>query len=247
MTRNRLGGLCVAAVFAFSAMATSSAQAAPVWGFCGKAVPKDMGTYTEKTCKTESVPPKTGKFSFFGLHKFPEKFDSKFNAVRWNMGANGEVVCSKGTDDGSITAASETKTQITLGHCDLAGDIPCTTAGKKAGEIQTKVLRTRLLGFGEQAGGGQAHEPAAGEIWIEYGVGLPVWTEFECAGVLIKVTGSATPPVKRYEPGRNTRTFKEGEKGEQALTFEGSKAGVQTFQGGGLIEGDDVGKGKDEA
>jgi hypothetical protein len=63
MKRIRIVGLCLIAVFALSAVASSAASAAPPEFFtCVKAVPKNTGNYTEKECFTKASPAGTGKY-----------------------------------------------------------------------------------------------------------------------------------------------------------------------------------------
>src|SRR4051794_19512929 len=54
--RRMRAALVATVVLALGALSTASASASgPVWAYCGKAVPKNTGKYTDKACSMESA------------------------------------------------------------------------------------------------------------------------------------------------------------------------------------------------
>jgi len=169
MRRIRIVGLLLAAVFALSALASSSALAAggPEYLACGKAAKsgkKYTGKYTNKTCSAVSATSE-GKYERVALSKLPVKFKSKIGAAKVYVynpkepSESAEVICTKGKDAGDITSSTEGTVTLTNEGCEVPKEDanknksrfpgPCNTPGQKAGVIVSKPLATKLVWLNE--------------------------------------------------------------------------------------------------
>jgi len=155
MKSMRILGLCLAAVFAISAVAVSSAAAStPEYKTCAKAAKVGKtytGAYTDKNC-SELNAKGEGKFERVAV-KTPDKFKAKAAATTIYLydpttkTLKLKVICTKGKDEGEIFNSTEAKLKITYEGCEpleteLKGK--CTTAGQAAGTIVTEPAIEKL-------------------------------------------------------------------------------------------------------
>lgn len=155
MKRIKIVGLCLVAVFAFTALAATSAQAGQI-GKCVKAPKvnkKYTGKYTEKYCSTRATAkeeeeegkknkyewvPNAGKIPFTS-----ESGESKLNS------AAGAITCKKGKDTGEFIGANENRDTFTFEECSAEPAkgvvVPCQSNPAVKGVIVTNLLTTHLL------------------------------------------------------------------------------------------------------
>lgn len=119
LKRFRIVGLCLAAVFALSAVAASSASAYPVWQECG------AGTeFTNANCTTAGSGP-------YGWVTLTTKVASTSSGAL-TLTAGGITMECEGTDGGTIGPGSQDEiTKITASNCK-SGSFLCKTAAAKA-------------------------------------------------------------------------------------------------------------------
>jgi hypothetical protein len=120
-------------VIALVAMSAGSASASgPVWAYCGKAVPKKTGTYTDKACSVES-PGHEGKYELLnGIGKgkgFKGKTEGGF--VLHGVVPQGEIPlqCEKASISGSYVAPDKVAgVHINLSKCEynVHEDVACS-------------------------------------------------------------------------------------------------------------------------
>jgi hypothetical protein len=209
MRRCRTAGLCLAAIFAFTAIVASTAQAAE-YGRCVKLSTKPYtGLFVEKNCMKEAT--------------MEEEVEGKHNKYEWVPGpgpspgytskgkasllksAAGEVTCKKNTDKGKILTNKTDEDEFTFEGCVLAGtNEPCQNEGGTAGVIKTFALLTEILGDAEEGAGGNA-TVGKGEVWLQF-----------------IAKGESPSP---FGEGPFVATF---ECGKSQIAVEGSVAGVQT-------------------
>jgi hypothetical protein len=250
MRRIKIMGLCLVAVFAFSAMGVSAAQAGE-YGVC-KIIPEtkpkaDLGQYATGKCENKGVgaerdwewwpgitahtgPAAGGYGSNVSLGYF--NFTSTTGAAVLKSAA-GNITCAKSTDIGKITGSKSDIDQVKFEECVLSATAgKCTTTGQTTGVIRTETLVTTLIDHGEKGLSGL--EPALGEVWLQFSAKPPgtFLANFVCEpGVIFRVKGS----VSGIQTGdinvmslTSTDTFGEG-KGEQDLITEFSQDGGQTY------------------
>jgi hypothetical protein len=205
MKRITIVGLSLVAVFAFSAMASSSAFAGE-YGVCVKAAKegkKYTGNYTEKNCVTKSGT-KEGKYEWSpypGPAGTKWTFTSKGGSATLST-AQGSITCKKNTDSGEITGAKTDVDTVTFVECtnSVFGtncyNVESTKEGKKGGTIIVKT-DTKLIDHGEK--GESKDEPAPNEVWTEFlpnGELGPYIASFDCKTPLgedpFGVTGDAS-------------------------------------------------------
>ncbi len=216
MRRISIVGLLLAAAFAFSALASSSALAAggPEYLACGKAAKsgkKYTGKYANKTCSEVSVTSE-GKYERVAITKLPVKFKSKIGVTKVYVynpkepSENAEVICTKGKDAGTITGGREGTVTITNEGCEVPLENaskkqskfpgPCNTPGQKSGVIVSKPLATKLVWLDEaQTEPGIEIQPAEAEGPFEEAACLFEKVKVKQTGsILAKVTpvGEAT-------------------------------------------------------
>jgi hypothetical protein len=228
MKRIRIMGLCLIAVFAFSAMVATGAQAGEV-GECVKA-PKVgkfyTGNYTDKNCTTVSGT-KTGKYNWSpGVTPANAKFTAK-TKVATLASAAGTITCKASTTVGEWTGVKTNHEVITFTGCVLSvtsGECHSLEEAEGSGIIKT-FEDTTLIDNGEK--GPSGGEPAPGEVWNSFAPSAtspyaPFATMFKCApGVVFRSSGSTSGVVTPVNAttAKFTTVFGEG-KGEQDLVTE---------------------------
>jgi hypothetical protein len=229
MKRIRIMGLCLIAVFAFSAVVATGAQAGEV-GECVK-VPKVLkkynGKYTDKNCTTASVPANTGKYEWSpGVEAAKKNFTAKTKAATLASAA-GTIACKASTTVGEWTGTKTNHEVITFTGCKLSvtsGECHSLEEAEGSGIIKS-FEDTTLIDNGEK--GPSGGEPAPGEVWNSfapaatspYGIYA---TEFKCApGVVFRSSGSVSGVVTpvNVTSAKLTTAFGAG-KGEQDLNTE---------------------------
>jgi hypothetical protein len=212
MRRITITGICLVAAFALTALAAASASAAlPEIYECHK---QTGGKYTEKKCTKEASGKTAGKYelgpwgSLSGAKKGKEiKGTSKAAALH----AGGtEIKCKSSTSTAYLTGPkTEGEVNVAFKGCEALGH-PCNsiTPKGKSGEIKTKELQGKL-GFleGKSPEVGIDVSPASGKFLAE----------FECAGLIVEVEGSAIGTVTPTNTWTKTsdQTFEENGKEEQ--------------------------------
>jgi hypothetical protein len=187
MTRMRIMGLSLAAVFAMAAMATASASAAPSFYECAKVAKVGKfytGKYNDKNC-TEVNSESHGKYELVAGVGKGKAFKGKgAGAVLHTPAVGGEVTCKGSKDEGFNTLTGQDKVKVTFTGCVSLAK-PCNSPGAKKGEIKTNPL-SGTLGYISATG------PKVGVSLTGEG-GLPS-AEFACgtgAGSLNIVTTGA--------------------------------------------------------
>jgi hypothetical protein len=138
-------GLCLVAVFAFGAIAASTASAAePALYECAKLkknakTKKYEGKYTNKTCSTVSEKSE-GEYELQeGIGKGKE-FKGKGSAGDLEVIGVGEVQCTKSADTGKFNSPKTADdVKVTFTGCSTLGH-KCESAGAASGEIKTETL-----------------------------------------------------------------------------------------------------------
>jgi hypothetical protein len=210
MRRIKIMGLCLVAVFAFSAIGVSAAQAGE-YGVCKKipetAAKADQGKWEDKNCTKAAVLPYSetvghdGEYEWFpgitahtasaaggygsnvslGYFNFTDKTGT---AVLSTPALGGKVTCTASTSTGKITAPTEDRDTVTFTGCETEGK-KCASAGQAAGTIKTNLLKTDVI-----------DEPGP-VVKIKFtAAGAPVppdpnaeQAEFECEGLKIRTHG----------------------------------------------------------
>jgi hypothetical protein len=212
MKRLRIVGLCLVAVFAFTALIASSASAGQ-FGTCVKGE-KGKSAYSDKYCSKLASPTNTGGYKWVP-NAAPIKALSEGGETKLKGGA-GEIACKHGTNSDEILNATENKELFTFRECSLKPfELPCKNAeieieegkGKaakkvKVGVLKTYALKSHLIDHGSKGPSGK--EPAPGEVWnvIEpegenagfTGPGKYL-AAFECGPVPFEVTGTVSSVV----------------------------------------------------
>lgn len=176
MKRNGLIGLCLLAAFAVSGVAAGSALAAPPFEF-GRCLPKKAGGegFSDAGC-TKHVT--TGaKFEWTNVI-LKNKFKSHLTSSAATLeGEGGEKVsCTKEVTEGAeITGPKAVGNLVEKFSGCASSGVPCNSAGKGSGAIDTAVLEGELARAGSKLG------------IILFGPGHGAWAEFECSG-LVQVT-----------------------------------------------------------
>jgi hypothetical protein len=236
MKRMKIVGLCLIAVFAFTALAAGSASAAsPEYKVCAKAAVKEGGTFTDKNCTIPAKgKEKAAKYELAGIaaaKKLGVKGAnglSKLQVFIKGVGIVGETVCQKAKDAGEITGAKTTKTVAKFEKCQSSGKV-CTSPGAKAGVIETFGLKGELFATGQSATG------VAVQITGEGAGGKSA--EFNCEGEEISTTGAVSAeytPVGKISK-ESEQIFATNAEGEPTIT---SPAGplLTTIVGLGTVE-----------
>ncbi len=213
MTRMKIMGLSLVAVFAMAAMATASASAAlPEYYECAKVKVKFSGVYN-KGCVIEGKGNHELKENEYekkpGIGKAATKlFKGKGGAATLHTPAvGGEVKCKAFKDEGKLIAQkTEAAVVSTFTGCISLGK-KCTTVGFAAGTIKTHALKG-VIGYINEA----EHRVGV-DLSPEVGTELAA---FNCEGLEIAVSGSVV--------------------GEVTPLFTMSKTSVTTFtvNGGGF-------------
>lgn len=197
MTRIRIVGLCLVAMFAFSAYVASAAQAGQD-GECVKAPKvekKYTGHYTDKLCKVHATAGEEaeGKKNKYNWVSPAAATFTATSGVATLKGPAGTILCTASTTVGHWTGPTKNSEVATFTGCEFKGAVTgeCHSAGQAAGTIVTNELETTLLDHGEK--GPSGGEPAEGEIWDIFTAkgGSGVQAEYQCAGiVVIRTLGS---------------------------------------------------------
>ncbi len=197
--RTRITGLCLIVASALSAAIAAGAQASteivssPT---CVKAVKVNKGYsghYLDKHCTVEASAEEIalgGKADKYELDPGPS-WTAKGKAPKHKaarlVSTQGEIACSKSGGSGEVLGATRVQATFKFTGCKNSVGQLCTTHGREAGEIETKLLlgvvgegagREPVVSFtGKQEGG---TEPAPGEAFAE----------FECAEALSTLHGT---------------------------------------------------------
>jgi hypothetical protein len=255
MKRIGIVGLSVVAMFAFSAMAASSAFAGE-YITCvkvAKVEKKYKGKYSNNACSTLSSPAESGKYER-GTPAFPIAVTSKSKTAEL-LSAAGHITCKASTGVGSLlsskTDLEETKftecvLSLTGGKCVNLSTFEET--GKYLPSAITSWSATTLIDNGEKGPSGD--EPAPGEVWNSFApdASAPVYpfqAVYICEpGVIFRTSGttsSVVTPVLAKPSTKGVQTFIEG-KGEQDLNTEFSENGGETWESTGpnveMVTGD---------
>ncbi len=204
MKRIKIVGLCLVAVFAFSAVATATASASerPEFKKCGN-TPKvgkklPTGEFSNKECTDAQA---EGKYR---LEEVAEgtPFTSKSKAVTIN--ADGKVVkCSKSTGTGAITSQFTESASITFEKCGVNGSskAPCGTGG----DITTGALTGSLFFANAEEN----------EAVIALDAEGGAFAEFKCGAETIVLEGVLVGTIKNSKSGETLTFAVEG--GHQAV------------------------------
>jgi hypothetical protein len=196
MKRIKVVGLCLVAVFAFSAMVASGAQAA-TFKTC---IPMKHGEYTNSTCSTKSVKAHKGSFEIAPVstcvaqkhgeytnstcttksakaHKGHFEKASKLGLTASSgpakletpeLGAN-NIECSASTSKGALTGPKTATFQTHFTGCKFVG-IPCHSGGPEATEEPPENIltnNTQATLIGPGGTTGGGGTVPAGQVWAE--------------------------------------------------------------------------------
>jgi hypothetical protein len=188
MTRIKVLGLALVAVFALVAITAASASAGtnPALFECKKAAVKGTGHHTSKTCNDE-YKATGGSYNLVeGIGKGKAFKSSVGEATLHTVNPEGEVdipvVCTKGKGSGQfVNPTTVTKAITKFEHCK-ALSAPCENVKKET--IETKSL-AGTLGWVSKPG-----DVVGTDLANEASPGTPV-AEFTCSAIgLIKTSGS---------------------------------------------------------
>lgn len=190
----KMVGLCLAAAFAFGAIASASALASgqPSYKLCAKAakVGKSYtGEYTEKDCKTHASPAKTGKYELDAVTP-GTKFTSKLKGSVFHADGK-EVVCKKGVDTDTIVSSISDEDTITFEGCYILVGKEKVSCGS-AGKVKSETLDSELY-FTNRA------ETELGVV-LE-GSGGGTWVTFTCGSETITISGYVLGAVSNTSSG----------------------------------------------
>jgi hypothetical protein len=195
MRRTRIVGLCLVAVFAFTAFSVASASAAPPeFGRCLKQATKSLSNYDSGKCikfasedtGTEAEKLKKGNFQWFpGVvkTKFTTKMKEATIATLETVGGT-KITCTGETSTGEYTGLKTIGGMVAkFTGCEVS-KIKCESAGAGAGNINTAPLGGPIGFETEVVPPTKNH--VASELHSESGN----IAEFECAGLKVVVKGS---------------------------------------------------------
>ena len=208
MKRMRIVGLCLVAVFAFTAIAASSAFAEPSgeFGFCVK---KTGGKYENSGCTKEKAgatkfewEPLTTPVGLSG--KMKEGTLATLETVKGT-----KITCKKEHNTGEIATAHEVANVVaTFEECETS-KIPCHNEG-------TSTIKTNPLSGGTGVEKKGTTPPSNNKMAEElHGPGGGALAEFECSGLKVVVTGSVLHPVASGKMLTKTTEKFSATKGEQ--------------------------------
>jgi hypothetical protein len=201
MKRIGIVGLCLAAMFALSAMGASSAFAGE-YGVCAKAAKVGKtytGKYEDKNCTKEEASKTGGKYEW---DPYPGPAGTKWGYTSKSKtaileGEAGNITCKASTDVGEVTGVKSDVDQTTFTDCILSlTKESCQNTATK-GSIETDKNVTTLIDNGEKGDSGK--EPAPGEVWTQFTgeVGATGFNgvpndlaEWECSGIPFVSDGS---------------------------------------------------------
>jgi hypothetical protein len=200
MTRIRIIGLCLVAMFAMSAIAASAASAeefAPERGVC-KVAKKGLGEYLNATCTEKGAKGGAKKeFVWVPLAKAAAMTSKTGEATLKSFTPEGAelpaVTCKKSKGKGKIGATTSTSI-VTFEECSSAGE-KCTGGKKaKAGQIITFELEGTIGKLGTEK---------VGEDIVGKGPG-GLSSEFKCGANEIKTRAAARRNGKNSKVGRTS-------------------------------------------
>lgn len=231
MKRIRIMGLCLVAVFAFSALVAASASAMevrPTYKTCIKV--KETGKFNLKNCTGASKGgKKEGDYELAAWNagksvKFTGKNGvSTLTSYIKGFGIVGAVSCKSAKDVGAETGPSSSEVVAEFKTCTSSGE-KCASPGQKAGTIKTDKL-VGLLGL-NGAKEGQIIEKVSGA-----GPGGQS-AEFSCGEEHISTTGSvdAEQTKNLTEASKESGTvFAVNAGGENVINSEEEEAGTQVL------------------
>ncbi len=205
MKRINLTGLCLVAMVAFVAMATSSAYAGE-YGVCLKTAKvgrSHTGNWNDRACEKERNPEKRGEFEWWpgrtGIgqpgvtaedFEYPnpepkalESAEESGPSELWSEA--GTVICIKNVPKGAVLGTQYNVDTIVFKRCTLNTTRgKCTGVGEPEGEI-VWFSDTYLIDHGTLGSSGL--QPQEGEVWNAYFASegspyYPYLAIFECAG-----------------------------------------------------------------
>jgi hypothetical protein len=220
MKRIRIMGLCLVAVFAITAITAASASAVapnPEFITCKK-VAKGTGEFNNKGCTEAGGKAEYNHAAWNEGKEASPKLKgtngvSTLTSYIKGFGIVGSVSCVKAKSTGNITGLSTESVIVKFEKCTSSGEV-CTSAGAKAGTIETKLLTGTLILLGK--------EPASVGVLIK-GMNSPTSAEFKCGAEEISTVGSVNG-VLSGNVGKigkeTTSTFAVNEGGENVVTEE---------------------------
>jgi hypothetical protein len=206
MKRIRIAGLCLVAVFAFTAMATvASAETPPEVGRCLK---KAGGPWKDGGCKTPSKPGEE-KFEWYPafvggvpnpepkLPKLKYTSENKPETIIQLESVSGSVITAKTQKaTGEVTGAKTNIAQnIDFGGVEFKG-FKCKSTnppGSGEGDVKVKDLNGNI-GI-EKKGETTAKDKAANRFVPKEGGAGAIFVEFSCSVIPVKVRGAVLNPL----------------------------------------------------
>jgi hypothetical protein len=185
MKRMRIVGLCLVAVFALSAFATSSAFAKPEIGRC---VTKAGGKYKNSNCTEKG----TGGTFEFVKNAVKKGFTSAGGEGVLETAAGTKVICTAQSAKGEYLEKGTTPSTKEVHHvvatftgCTLPLiGAPCNTAGKGSGVIVTNELEGKM---GYISGKGTKTPSVGQELKPAKTAPGKLFATFECGGGAVKI------------------------------------------------------------
>jgi hypothetical protein len=180
MRRVRILGLGLAAMCALLALSAAAASAAPEWGACLKAEPKNTGNYSDKLCTVASEPGK-GKYELVGgsvgkgkAFKIKGIGNETLHSVVPGTG-DIPITCTKLKGSAKPVAPNlQKEVNLEFKKCTtLEGTVPCENVAKET--IKTNVLEGELAEVSGKVG--TILKPETGTFFVS----------FSCPGVFPKV------------------------------------------------------------
>ncbi len=205
MTRTRLLGLCIIAVFATVAGAAASASALPEWGQC---YPSPGGKYEDSNCTRKAHPISThGHYEWrHGVDITSKDFTSAGGPSVLAASYTGgpmpgltEVECSSETATGEIAGTNQVKSvELVFQGCQVVPSGPTCSNTLNTGEIQWSLLKGKL---GYIAGAHSAFPTVGVNLTPESIAPRPrPFVEFKCGTVSVLVGIAKTSQTCAY-PG----------------------------------------------
>jgi hypothetical protein len=206
MKRIRIAGLCLVAVFAFTAMATvASAETPPEVGRCLK---KAGGPWKDGGCKTPSKPGEE-KFEWYPAFiggvpnenpkplKLKYTSENKPETIIQLESVSGSVITAKTQKaTGEVTGAKTNIAQnIDFGGVEFKG-FKCKSTnppGSGEGDVKVKDLNGNI-GI-EKKGETTAKDKAANRFVPKEGGAGAIFVEFSCSVIPVKVRGAVLNPL----------------------------------------------------
>ncbi len=235
MKRMRIVGLCLVAVFAFSAFAVSSASALPEIGRC--VAKPGTGKYKNSNC-TEKAGSKVEEKQFERVKNAVKKgFTSAGGEGVLETAAGTKVVCTAQSATGEYLEKGATPSTKEVHHvvatftgCTLPLiSAPCNTAGKASGEIVTNELEGKM---GYISGKGTKTPVVGQELKPQKNVTSKLFAAFECGAGAVKIeVGQGTGKggnciIAPVEPANVMST-----NATETYSGSGGKQSPQSFEG----------------